>query len=92
MVLSIPLDQDCLGEPGDGRLTNASKHKAMSYERMVKRAAELEAEVASWREAAAADPSEDAAFGRRLIAARFEGASPRQAPLCQRWEETLDGV
>src|SRR6184192_4782828 len=27
---------------------NASKHKAMSYERMEKRAAELEAEVAKW--------------------------------------------
>jgi transposase len=44
---------------------NASKHKAMSYERMAKRAAELEAEVASWLDAAAAaDASEDAAFGR----------------------------
>ena len=44
---------------------NASKHKAMSYERMAKRAEELEAEVASWLDAAAAaDTSEDAAFGR----------------------------
>src|SRR5246127_5826245 len=44
---------------------NASKHKAMSYERMGKRAAELEAEVESWMDAAAkADASEDAAFGR----------------------------
>jgi len=44
---------------------NASKHKAMSYERMGKRAAELEAEVAGWMDAAAkADASEDAAFGR----------------------------
>ena len=44
---------------------NASKHKAMSYERMAKRAEELEAEVASWLDAAAAaDASEDAAFGR----------------------------
>jgi transposase len=44
---------------------NASKHKAMSYERMGKRAAELEAEVAGWMEAAAAaDAAEDAAFGR----------------------------
>ncbi len=43
---------------------NASKHKAMSYERMAKRAEELEAEVASWLDAAAAaDASEDAAFG-----------------------------
>ena len=44
---------------------NASKHKAMSYERMAKRAAELEAEVAGWMEAAVAtDDGEDAAFGR----------------------------
>src|SRR5271170_7234963 len=43
---------------------NASKHKAMSYERMGKRAEELEAEVAAWMDAAAkADASEDAAFG-----------------------------
>ena len=44
---------------------NASKHKAMSYERMAKRAEELEAEVAGWMDAAAnADAGEDAAFGR----------------------------
>src|SRR5579864_8541985 len=44
---------------------NASKHKAMSYERMEKRAAELEAEVAKWLSAAeAADAEEDKAFGR----------------------------
>ena len=43
---------------------NASKHKAMSYARMAERAAELEAEVAGWMDAAAADGSEDAAFGR----------------------------
>ena len=44
---------------------NASKHKAMSYERMGKRAAELEAEVARWLSAAeAADAEEDKAFGR----------------------------
>ena len=44
---------------------NASKHKAMSDARMAKRAEELEAEVASWLDAAAAaDASEDAAFGR----------------------------
>src|SRR5271157_5680552 len=43
---------------------NASKHKAMSYERMGKRAEELEAEVAAWMDVAAkADASEDAAFG-----------------------------
>ena len=44
---------------------NASKHKAMSYERMAKRAAELEAEVARWMSAAEAlDGREDEAFGR----------------------------
>src|SRR5271166_2029344 len=44
---------------------NASKHKAMSYERMAKRAAELDAEVAQWMSAAeAADAREDEAFGR----------------------------
>ena len=43
---------------------NASKHRAMSYERMEKRAAELEAEVAKWLAAAeAADADEDKAFG-----------------------------
>ena len=37
----------------------------MSYARMAKRAAELEAEVAAWMDAAAAaDAGEDAAFGR----------------------------
>jgi transposase len=44
---------------------NASKHKAMSYERMAKREAELEAEVARWTSAAeTADAKEDKAFGR----------------------------
>src|SRR2546428_9944051 len=44
---------------------NASKHKAMSYERMEKRAAELEAEVAKWLSAAeAADAVEDKLHGR----------------------------
>jgi transposase len=44
---------------------NASKHKAMSYERMDKRAAELEAEVAKWLGAAAAtDAKEDKLHGR----------------------------
>ena len=44
---------------------NASKHKAMSYERMEKRASELEAEVERWLSAAeAADAEEDRAFGR----------------------------
>jgi transposase len=44
---------------------NASKHKAMSYERMKKREAELKAEVARMLEAAeAADRAEDEAFGK----------------------------
>ncbi|WP_166300247.1 IS1182 family transposase [Bradyrhizobium sp. 2S1] len=43
---------------------NASKHKAMSYERMKKREAELKAEVARMLAAAeAADASEDETFG-----------------------------
>lgn len=43
---------------------NASKHKAMSYERMKKREAELQAEVKGWLKAAeAADTGEDKAFG-----------------------------
>jgi transposase len=44
---------------------NASKHKAMSYERMTRRETELEAEVARWLAAAeAADAAEDRAFGK----------------------------
>ena len=43
---------------------NASKHKAMSYDRMEKRAAELEAEVAKWLAAAdAADAEDDKKYG-----------------------------
>ena len=43
---------------------NASKHKAMSYERMKKREAELEAEVDRWlTAAAAADAEEDRLYG-----------------------------
>ena len=45
--------------------TNASKHKAMSYERMKKREAELKAEVACMLAAAeAADVQEDEIFGK----------------------------
>jgi hypothetical protein len=45
---------------------NASKHKAMSYERMKKREAELKAEVDGWLEAAeAADQEEDKLYGNR---------------------------
>jgi transposase len=43
---------------------NASRHKAMSYERMKKREAELKAEVARWLDAAAAaDREEDKRYG-----------------------------
>src|ERR1700736_6866776 len=43
---------------------NASKHKAMSYERMENRASELEAEVAKWLSTAeAADAEEDKLYG-----------------------------
>ncbi|MGH9611207.1 MAG: transposase, partial [Bryobacteraceae bacterium] len=43
---------------------NASKHKAMSYERMKKREAELQAEVEGWLKAAeAADAQEDKLYG-----------------------------
>jgi transposase len=44
---------------------NASKHKAMSYERMKKSEKELEAEVASWlAKAAAIDEEEDRLYGQ----------------------------
>ena len=45
---------------------NASKHKAMSYERMKKREAELQAEVDRWLAAAeAADAEEDKLHGAK---------------------------
>jgi transposase len=45
---------------------NASKHKAMSYERMKKREAELAAEVDRWLKAAeAADAQEDKLYGSK---------------------------
>jgi transposase len=45
---------------------NASKHKAMSYERMKKREAELKAEVDRWLAAAeAADAAEDRLYGEK---------------------------
>jgi transposase len=45
---------------------NASKHKAMSYQRMMKREAELEAEVDRWlKAAAAADAEEDKLHGSK---------------------------
>jgi transposase len=44
---------------------NASKHKAMGYDRMKKREVELQAEIAGWFEKAqAADEAEDREFGR----------------------------
>ena len=53
-----------VGLDGTKIKANASKHKAMSYERMEKRAAELEAEVAKWlSSAAAADAREDKLYG-----------------------------
>src|ERR1700680_5116058 len=54
-----------IGKDGTKIKANASKHKAMSYERMEKRATELEAEVATWFGAAeAADAKEDQLHGR----------------------------
>ncbi|MBU2583189.1 MAG: IS1182 family transposase [Alphaproteobacteria bacterium] len=45
---------------------NASKHKAMSYQRMKRREAELQAEVDRWLSAAeAADAEEDALYGSK---------------------------
>jgi transposase len=45
---------------------NASKHKAMSYERMKKREAELQAQVDNWLAAAdAADAEEDKLYGEK---------------------------
>ena len=46
---------------------NASRHKAMSYGRMKRRAGELEAEVAGWlAQAERLDAAEDEALGERL--------------------------
>src|SRR6267143_958401 len=53
---------------------NASKHKAMSYERMEKRAAELEAEVAKWLSAAEAKAAAEA-----KLKAAAEAAEKREA-------------
>ena len=59
---------------------NASKHKAMSYERMEKRATELEAEVATWFGAAeAADAEEDQLHGRDQTARRCRIGSPTRS-------------
>src|SRR6187551_3740609 len=63
---------------------NASRHKAMSYDRMKKREAELEAEVDRWLKAAeAADAQEDRLHGTRRadVAGRGEAISSR-CPYC----------
>jgi hypothetical protein len=60
---------------------NASKHKAMSYERMSQREAELRAEVDGWLKAAeAADTAEDKAFGADKHTRRAERGGFRQIP------------
>src|SRR5271165_5992923 len=60
---------------------NASKHKAMSYERMEKRAAELEAEVAKWLSSAeAADAGEDKLYGRDKTGEEKRQAEGRKKP------------
>ena len=54
-----------VGIDGTKIKANASERKAISYQRMEKRAAELEAEVERWLSAAdAEDAEEDEAFGR----------------------------
>jgi transposase len=56
---------------------NASKHKAMSYERMKTRETELRAEVDRWLEAAeAADAQEDKLHGAPVAATRCPIGSP----------------
>ena len=62
---------------------NASKHKAMSYERMKKRAAELQAEVDRWLAAAeAADAEEDELYGDKRV----------MLEACRRHDELPDWV
>src|ERR1700745_228597 len=59
---------------------NASKHKAMSYERMKKREAELKAEVARMLAAAeAADCGEDETFGKDKRRDEMAGLGRRKA-------------
>ena len=56
---------------------NASKHKAMSYERMEQRATELEAEVGKWFAVAeATDAEEDKGYGATRPARRCRIGSP----------------
>jgi transposase len=61
---------------------NASKHKAMSYDRMKKREAELQAEVERWLKAAeAADGVEDKLYGDKRGDELPEWAESRWGPL-----------
>jgi transposase len=64
---------------------NASKHKAMSYGRMVETEARLEAEVDQMMQrAAAADAAEDAAFGKENAGSLFdEEVARRQGRLAK---------
>jgi transposase len=64
---------------------NASKHKAMSYGRMVESEARLEEEVeAMMQRAAAADAAEDAAFGKEQAGTLFgEEVARRQGRLAK---------
>src|SRR5271168_3375395 len=60
---------------------NASKHKAMSYERMEKRATELEAEVATWFGAAeVADAEEDTAATKPARRCRIGSPTRNDVP------------
>ena len=58
---------------------NASKHKAMSYERMDKRAAELEAEVKRWLSAAEARTPKRTASAATRTARNCPSGSPTEA-------------
>jgi transposase len=61
---------------------NASKHKAMSYERMKKRETELQAEVERWLKAAeAADAEEDKLYGDKRGDEMPEWVSDKQKRL-----------
>src|ERR1700722_1125569 len=63
---------------------NASKHKAMSYERMKKREAELEAEVDRWlTAAAAADAEEDRLYGDKRGDEMPDGVAAKQKRLAK---------
>src|ERR1700738_2909368 len=63
---------------------NASKHKAMSYERMCKRETQLQAEVDGWLQAAgAAAAAEDRAFGDRRGDEMPDWVADKQARLAK---------